>query len=143
LCVALIAIAASYVSDILSEPPPLAISQQYNKEYNSKADEMLAQHEFENLKKKEKEYFNQLSGPENTDAAVQYILARKMIIVPITSLLWFLFGLKAGFYEKKYIAVSVLMIAAFGIVFVNVIESLLYTVFFIGGNMLLLRKVNK
>jgi len=139
----LLALVTANTSDILSEPPPLTISHKFSEGYGLIENKMLTQDEFENLKEKEREYLDELTNKKNTSTAVNYIAARKIIIVPLIALLWVLLGLKAGFQERKHIGIAALTIFVFSMQSINMFESILYAIFFIVGNFLLLRKTKK
>lgn len=140
--IALLAFFISFVSDVVSEPPKLAISEKYHNEYKELAD-TLTQKEYEDLKRKEQLFFDELTNKENTAAAIEHIVSRKLFAVPVILVFWFFVGSKFGFAGNKDVLVSAVLIILLSSFNTNLIESLSYSLFFIIGNLLYLRKLKK
>lgn len=140
---ALFAFVLSFVSDVVSEPPKLAISEKYHNEYKELANDTLTQKEDEDLKRKEQLFFDELTNKENTAAVIEHIVSRKLFIVPVILVFWFFVGSKFGFAGNKDVLVSVVLIILLSSFNTNLIESLSYSLFFIIGNLLYLRKLKK
>jgi len=143
LIVGLIAFSTSYLSNGFSEPPPSEMSKKYNEEYRHLTRKPLSSEEFVILQKKGKEYIERLTSPENISDSVQYIILRKLMIVPFISLLWFFLGLKIGFVSKERYGVSILVIAVFSLFSINILETLIYVSFFIIGGLFSRNKIEK
>ena len=118
---------------MLSEPPVSTVSLNYQEYYKSKSGGLLSEKEFEALREKEQEYLQEITSPENLRADVEYILGKKLLIIPFLLVVWFLIGFSFRFVDRRYSIAGVFLITALSLLSVNIIESLSYAMtFFIG-----------
>jgi len=143
LIVGLIAFGAAYISDVFSEPPSLAISNKYNEEYNKLTSKPLSSEEFAMLTKKGSKYVEELTNSENTNNSVRYIVARKIVIVPLISFLWIFVGWKIGFERVSHVGWAVLLIGGGSLFSVNILETFFYIASFIIGVFFIRNKARK
>jgi len=135
-----LALLASYMSDTLSNPPLSAESLDYKKYYDSLSDQNLSSIEFNALKKRGDENIDNLTSSKNIKEDLNYIVSRKLIVIPLILFMWFMLGYKAGYKENGMLVVSVIVVMIAAMMFVSFIEALSYGALFCIGNFAMLKK---
>jgi hypothetical protein len=132
----ILAAAASYIGDRLSEPPPSEASLKYHEEYKSKSDTTLSEEEFERLKLDEKKYIEEITSSASLKSDFEHILKRKIMVIPISIMFWLLVGIYYGFKYNRYIVAGVVIIVLVSLININIFESALYGAIFLIGNII-------
>lgn len=139
--IVILGLVVSFLSALLSEPPPSLVEREYKDEFASASRELLSEREFEELVKKGEGFLEEVNSPENTRAALGFIAKRKVVIVPSVVLILFLVGLRFGFRDKRFLVVSSIILAIAPLVFVNIVETLIYMAAFVIGNIFFLKRL--